>query len=187
MRKVLVIGSAGAGKSTFARRLGETLRIEVIHLDALYWKPDWTETPKAEWLETVGELVRRDAWIMDGNYSGTFDLRLKACDTLIFLDLPRLVCLWRVMKRLLRYYRRTRPDMAAGCNEKFNAEFILWVWNYPKTRRPVVLKWMRENAGSKQVIRLRSSAEAQRYLTNLAGLSELKQPAEMTGGERRER
>src|SRR4028119_1383871 len=114
MKKVLVIGSGGAGKSTFARRLGEILRREVIHLDALYWHAGWIETPKPEWAERVAELVKRDEWIMDGNYSGTFDIRIKACDTLIFLDMPRLVCLRRVVKRWLDYRHRTRPDMAAG-------------------------------------------------------------------------
>lgn len=167
MKKVLVIGSGGAGKSTFARRLGELLDIEVIHLDALYWHPGWIETPKAAWAERVAELVNRDAWIMDGNYSGTFDIRLKACDTLIFLDMPRLVCLWRVLKRFLSYRNRSRPDMAAGCPEKLSREFILWVWNYPKTRRPKILKWMRENSESKKVVRLRSPAEAQKYLDGL--------------------
>jgi adenylate kinase family enzyme len=120
--------------------------------------------PKPEWAARVAELVRRDAWIMDGNYSGTFDIRLKACDTLIFLDMPRLVCLWRVLKRWLAYRGRTRPDMAAGCDEKINMEFILWVWNYPRTNRPEVLRRMRENATSKQMIRLRSPAEAERFL-----------------------
>ena len=167
MRKVLIIGSGGAGKSTFARRLGKILKLEVIHLDALYWNAGWVETPKPEWAERVAELVKRDAWIMDGNYSGTFDLRLKACDTVVFLDMPRLVCLWRVLKRLLIYRNRSRPDMAAGCYEKFNWEFILWVWNYPKRTRPKILAWMRENSGSKKVVWLHSPAEAERYLNRV--------------------
>jgi adenylate kinase family enzyme len=164
MRKVLVIGSSGAGKSTFARRLGQLLDIEVVHLDSFYWKSGWVEMPKPEWAARVAELVRRDAWIMDGNYSGTFDIRLKACDTLIFLDMPRLVCLWRVLKRWFAYRGRTRPDMAAGCDEKIDMEFILWVWNYPRTHRPEALQRMRENAASKQMIRLCSPAEAERFL-----------------------
>jgi adenylate kinase family enzyme len=167
MRKVLVIGSGGAGKSTFARRLGGRLGIEVIHLDALYWRPGWSETPKAEWAETVAEVARRDAWVMDGNYSGTLDIRFEACDTLIFLDMPRRVCLWRVVKRFLVYRGRTRPDMAAGCVEKIDLEFILWVWNYPKRQRPSVLQRMREKADSKRMIRLRSPAEAERFLATV--------------------
>ncbi len=159
-----MIGCGGAGKSTFARRLGQLLDIEVVHLDSLYWKPGWIETAKDEWAQTVAELTRRDAWIMDGNYSGTFDIRVRACDTLIFLDMPRRVCLWRIVKRLIVYRRRTRPDMAAGCPEKLDWEFVLWVWNYPRTRRPRVLQLMREHAAGKKMIRLRSPAEAERYL-----------------------
>jgi adenylate kinase family enzyme len=75
MRKVLVIGPGGVGKSTLATRLGELLNIEVLHLDKFYWQPGWVELPKPVWLKTVEELLRRDAWIMDGNYSGTLDIR----------------------------------------------------------------------------------------------------------------
>jgi adenylate kinase family enzyme len=167
MRKVLVIGSGGAGKSTFARRLGQLLSLEVIHLDSLYWNSGWVETPKAEWAKMVEELARRDSWIMDGNYSGTFDIRIKACDTLIFLDMPRRVCFWRVLKRLIVYRHRTRPDMAAGCNEKLSWEFILWVWNFPKKQRPKILDLMRQNAGHKKMFRLRSPAATERFLATL--------------------
>ncbi|HEY0081777.1 MAG TPA: DNA topology modulation protein [Pyrinomonadaceae bacterium] len=164
MRKVLVVGSGGAGKSTFARRLGGLLDIEVVHLDSLYWQAGWVETPKAKWAEMVAEAVRRDAWVMDGNYSGTLDIRLKACDTLILLDMSRLTCLRRVLRRFIRYRGRTRPDMTEGCEEQLHWEFILWIWNYPKKHRPKVLELMREHAAGKQMIRLRSPAEAERYL-----------------------
>jgi adenylate kinase family enzyme len=171
MRKVLVIGSGGAGKSTFARRLGELLNLEVIHLDALYWNPGWVETPKAAWAERVAELVRREAWIMDGNYSGTFDIRLKACDAVVFLDMPRLVCLWRVLKRYVHYRGRSRPDIAAGCPEDLNPEFLLWIWNYPKRTRPKIIDWMRQHSANKKVVWLRSRAEAERYLADVSRTS----------------
>jgi adenylate kinase family enzyme len=107
---------------------------------------------------------------MDGNYSGTFDLRFKACDAVVFLDMPRLVCLWRVLKRSMIYRNRNRPDMAAGCHEKLDLEyikFILWVWNYPKRTKPKIMDWIRENSGSKIIVRLRSPAEAERYLADV--------------------
>jgi adenylate kinase family enzyme len=167
MRKVLVIGSGGAGKSTFAKRLGVLLDIEVIHLDSLYWNRGWVETPKAEWLEKVAEVVKRDAWVMDGNYSGTLDLRLKACDTVIFLDMPRRVCLWHVLKRAIQYWNRNRPDMAEGCPERLTFEFIRWIWSYPIRTRPKVLEILRENLPSENVIRLRSRAEAEKFLTGV--------------------
>ena len=107
---------------------------------------------------------------MDGNYSGTFDLRFKACDAVVFLDMPRLVCLWRVLKRSMIYRNRSRPDMGAGCHEKLDREFIkfiMWVWNYPQRTRPKIIDWMRENSGSKKVFRLRSPAEAESYLADV--------------------
>ena len=129
------------------------------------------ETPKAAWAETVAELVKRDSWIMDGNYSGTFDIRLKACDAVVFLDMPRLLCLWRVLKRLMIYRRRSRPDMAEGCDEKFSWEFIFWVWNYPKRSRPKIIRWMRADSENKKVIWLRSPAEVEMYLADASKAS----------------
>ncbi|HEX8180707.1 MAG TPA: DNA topology modulation protein [Pyrinomonadaceae bacterium] len=168
MKKVLVIGSGGAGKSTFARRLGLLLNIEVVHLDMLYWQPGWVELPKPEWRQMVEELTEREAWIMDGNYSGTLDVRFAACDTLIFLDLPRLVCLRRIIRRRAAYRRRNRPDMAAGCHERLTLEFVRWVWNYPQRSRPKILALFKEHAHHKRMIRLRSPAEVERFLADLA-------------------
>src|SRR5687767_2312220 len=118
MQKVLVIGSSGAGKSVFAARLAERAGLPLIHLDAIYWKPGWIKTQKDEWTGRVDELLARDGWVMDGNYAGTLDRRLAACDTVVFLDLPRTVCLWRAVKRRIVYRHGSRPDMTPGCNER---------------------------------------------------------------------
>lgn len=164
MRKVLVIGSGGAGKSTLAARLGARLRLEVLHLDQLYWQPGWIETPKSEWRETVTGLIARDAWVMDGNYSGTLDLRFAACDTVVFLDLSRWLCLWRVLKRAVIYRHRERPDMAAGCPEKLSPEFMLWIFNYPRRTRPKIVSMLESNANAKKIVWLRSQAEVDEFL-----------------------
>ncbi|MET0624393.1 MAG: DNA topology modulation protein [Pyrinomonadaceae bacterium] len=167
MKRVLVIGSGGAGKSTFSRRLGERLGLEVIHLDVEHWRPGWVETPKDEWARKVDELCQRDSWVMDGNFSGTLERRLAACDAVVFLDLPRVVCVWRVLKRVVMYRDGTRPDMAEGCREKFDLKFLLWVWNYPKRTRPKVLALLEQHGEGKRIVRLRSSAEAERFLNQL--------------------
>ena len=169
MRRVLVIGSGGAGKSTFSRRLGERLGLEVIHLDVEHWRPGWTEPPKAEWARKVEELCRRESWVMDGNFSGTLETRMEACDTVVFLDLPRTVCLWRVLKRLVMYWNARRPDAAEGCHEKFDLEFLLWVWNYGTRSRPKVVSLLEKYAESKTIVRLRSSAEAEEFLAGQTG------------------
>ena|SRR5215217_5696780 len=164
MRRVLVIGAGGAGKSTFARRLGRRLDIEVKHLDKFYWRSGWTEPSKEAWLQTVADLTSGDSWIMDGNYGGTLEFRIQHCDTIIFLDMPRLLCLWRIAKRRLLYRNRSRPDIAEGCNEKLDAEFIQWVWNYSHTTRPKVVKLLEEHSQSKRVVWLRSHAEVEKFL-----------------------
>ena len=172
MKRVLVIGSGGAGKSTLARRLGERLGLEVVHLDALYWQAGWVEPAKEAWRERVAELVRADAWVMDGNYSGTLEARLAACDTVVFLDLPRTLCLWRIIKRSLTHRGRSRPDMAAGCPEQLTLEFLRWVWGYPSRSRPKVLRLLAVYAEGRRIVRLRSRAEVAEFLARLSKPSE---------------
>lgn len=174
MKRVLVVGSSGAGKTTLAQRLGEILGVGVIHLDAEYWRPNWVETPKEEWRKKVEELCEGEEWVMDGNYSGTLGVRLAACDTLVFLDLPRTLCLWRVLKRAFKFWNSVRPDMAYGCREKIDAEFVLWVWNYPKRTRPEVLKLIESVATAKRIVRLRSRAEVEEFLARLSEEEEAK-------------
>ena len=161
-----MIGSGGSGKTTLARRIAARLNIELIHLDSLYWRPGWVETPKAEWLKILEEIVERDTWIMDGNYSGTLELRIRACDSVIFLDVPRRICLWRVAKRLLLNWNKTRPDMADNRRERFNPGFMLWIWGYRKRTRPKVLAMLRQSLG-KNIVVLRSQREIEEFLAGL--------------------
>lgn len=165
MRRILVIGSGGSGKSTVSTSLGGKLGLPVVHLDQLYWKAGWIEPKKAEWAETVRETIGRDAWILDGNYSGTLAERVEACDTVIFLDLSRFVCLWRVLVRTITHHGKTRPDMPDGCPERFNLSFLIWVWNYPVRTRRKVLSLLAEHASSKNVIHLRTRKEVESFLS----------------------
>ncbi len=164
MKKVLVVGPGGAGKSTFASQLGNLLNIQVLHLDRFYWKSGWVETPKAEWQVAVAELLSRDAWIMDGNYSGTLAMRVQACDTVVFLDMPRAICLWRVLKRAVKYRNKNRPDMSEGCPERLTLEFILWIWNYRRRTRPKVVRMIEAVAADKKIVWLKSQADVEEFL-----------------------
>lgn len=166
MKKVIVIGSGGSGKSTFSRMLGDKLDIPVVHLDKLYWHAGWVKTPKDEWEEIVRREIEKPEWIMDGNFGGTRPMRLAACDTVIFLDLPRWLCMYRILKRTITFRRGTRPDMADGCDERFDPEFILWVWNYPNSGRRRVIAELAE-LSDKNVIVLRSPSEIVSFLKGL--------------------
>ena len=167
MKRIAVIGSGGAGKSTLARQLGAILRIEVIHLDSRFWRPGWVPTPRPEWTQIQADLVKEESWIIDGNYGSTIDVRLAAADTIIFLDFPRGLCLWRVVRRWLQHIGRTRPDMAPGCPEKIDREFINWIWSFPAAERPLLLQKIKQYSGGKQVIILRSPVEVRRFLAEV--------------------
>jgi len=164
MKKILIIGSGGAGKSTLARHLHKATGIELIHLDKVFWQPNWVELPKDEWKKTVENLLKLDSWIMDGNFGGTMEMRFAAADTVIFLDLPRLLCIWRAYKRFLLYRKNNRPDMAEGCDEKFDLEFFKWIWDYPTRTKPRVEALLKRFQNEKNIIRLKSKSEVEDFL-----------------------
>jgi len=167
-KRVLVIGSGGSGKTTFARRLAERTKLPLIHLDALYWRTGWDPTPAAEWRTKIDELVRRETWIMDGNYGGTMDIRLAACDTIVFLDVSRLVCLWRVLRRQLQHGGENRAELPAGCPERLSWEFVKWIWTYPARRRGSILRRLKELEPHKHVHVLRTTEEMNRFLDSVS-------------------
>lgn len=164
MKRILVIGSGGAGKSTFASDLGAILGLPVIHLDRAYWKPGWETPSKKEWSKTVDSLIAQHEWIMDGNFGGTLPQRIKRADAIILLDTSRWICLWRVLKRYVKYRGRHRPDMTPGCHERFDREFVKWIWNYPSKSRPAKLALLEKTPPDQRVVILDSTREIARFL-----------------------
>ncbi len=171
MRRVMIIGAGGTGKSTLARQLGELLGFPVYHLDALLWKPGWVMTPQQEEQRFFEELVVRDTWIIDGNYGVglALELRLATADTVIFLDLPRSLCLWRALRRWLEWRGRTRPDMAPGCRERLTFEYLRWIWRYPMDNRPRTLERLAAHRDHQEQFHLHSPREVTVFLASIPG------------------
>lgn len=167
MKRVLVIGAGGSGKTTVARRLAQRTGLPLFHLDALYWRSGWQPTPPDDWRAKVLALIGREAWIIDGNYGGTLDARLEACDTVVFLDLPRLVCLWRVLKRQVRHVGRVRSELPPGCRERLSWEFLAWIWTYPSRRRGDILRRLAALEEQKRVAILGSSIAIDAFLATV--------------------
>jgi adenylate kinase family enzyme len=131
MRRVLVIGPCGSGKSTLARELAPLLRLPLTHMDQLGWQAGWIETEKAELNARLAAVVAQDEWLIEGNYGSTLAPRLARADTVIYLDFPIRLCLWRLIRRIASNRGRSRPDMPEGCPERFDAAFFWYVmtWN----------------------------------------------------------
>ncbi|MCR8632164.1 DNA topology modulation protein [Paenibacillus radicis (ex Xue et al. 2023)] len=170
MKKIMLIGSGGSGKSSLARQLGNILGIKVYHLDAIFWKPGWVGTPKEEQRKVQEELISRENWIIDGNYGGTIDIRLQSADTIIFIDLSKWLCLYRVLKRRIQYHKKNRIDMAEGCEERLDLQFLKWVWEYPEKQKPKILEKLHRLSQEKEIIILGSPKAARQFIEKMKSL-----------------
>lgn len=149
MKRVIIIGCGGSGKSTLSRALSEKTNLPVVHLDKLFWREGWVNIPREEFNVLLREELKKDKWIIDGNYDRTIKERLNRCDTVIYLDYPRRTCLFGIIKRFITNYGKVRPDMTDGCPEKIDLEFIKWIWNFNKEHRDKFYKILKEEKDKK--------------------------------------
>src|SRR5699024_11024103 len=171
VKRIMVMGvSAGVGKSTFARKLGEILNIDVYHLDSFYWKPGWVEAPQEEFANSQQEIVEQDEWIIEGNYNRTYDIRAQHADTIIYLELPLFVCLYRVFKRWISHIGKTRLDMGEGCKEKLDYQFLKYIFTtYNRRKKQMRDKFQRleESDPAMKIVILKGKTDIQDYLDEL--------------------
>ncbi|MDQ0429696.1 adenylate kinase family enzyme [Planomicrobium stackebrandtii] len=172
MQRIMVLGvSSGVGKSSFSRSLADIAAIPVHHLDAYFWKPGWVESSDLEFSEKQQRLVEQDRWIIEGNYTGTYEIRRQKADTIIYLELPLAVCLYRVVKRRIMNHGKTRPDIAAGCPEKLDKDFLKFIISTYSARKIKMRKRLEqfiEESPHNQVIFLRNQKEIERFLKETA-------------------
>jgi len=143
MQRVMIIGPCGAGKSTAAHPLAARLGLPLVHMDQLNWQPGWVDAGNERLRGLLAVEVAKDRWLIEGNYGSTMAMRIDRADTIVYLDYPLPLCLWRLIKRIVGSYGRTRPDMAEGCPERFDAQFLLYVlrWNRgPRQRTEASLR-----------------------------------------------
>ena len=158
MKKVIVIGCPGSGKSTVSRALHNKTGIPLYHLDMMYWNADKTTVEKSVFLERLSVVLQKNEWIIDGNYGSTMELRMAACDTVIFLDYPIEICLDGIKERR----GKPRSDMPWIETEE-DAEFIEFIKSYNEQQKPKVLELL-EKYSDKNIVIFKSREEADAFL-----------------------
>ena len=165
MKKIMVIGCPGSGKSTFSRTLHIRTGIPLFHLDMMNWNSDRTTVEKAVFRERLSSAIQKDEWIIDGNYGSTIELRLQACDTAIFLDYPLDVCLNGIMER--RGKERTDMPWIEDENEE-DAEFIEFIKNFNFQNRPKIIELL-DKYSHKDIYIFKNRDEADEFLNQFKG------------------
>ena len=167
MKRIMIIGCGGAGKSTLARQLGEKLNLPVVHLDQIWWAPgNWNHLEREEFDRLLLKEVEKPCWILDGNFNRTIEMRLEKCDTVIYLDFSRFVCLTSWIKRVITNWGHARSDMAEGCNEWFDPDMAKWIWEFNGKNRERYYRMLNETDGIEKIV-LKNRRAVRAFLKSL--------------------
>ena len=167
MRRVMIIGQSGSGKSTLARQMGAITHLPVVHIDHIHWQTGWIERPDAERNALCEAVHAKESWIFEGGQSATWPQRLARADTLIWLDFPFALRLWRVLLRTVRNWGRNRPDLPDGCPDRFSLSFLRLVWRTRNTHRVKMQALYDSAPDEKSRYRLASRRDVHRFLDGL--------------------
>lgn len=166
MERIAIIGCGGSGKSTIAKHLSTLLDLPLTHLDAIFYDQGWNPLPHEEFAAEQEKLVAGERWLIEGNYASTLPIRLTAADTVIFLDLPAITCLWGILQRRWRY--RGGQHHQDGVFDRITVSFIKYIWGYRKTMRPKVIALTAEHGSGATLIVLPSRKAANQFVARAA-------------------
>lgn len=169
MRRVLIIGNAGSGKTTFGLKLSAILKIPLIHLDKIYWNGNWEHIAKDDFDKILQTELEKESWIIDGNYNRTLPKRLQYCDTVFYFDVPVWTSVWGITERIIKSYGKTRNDMGGSCPEYFDRQKLLLYRNVVtfKKNHAKNIESQLKNAKNIEVITFRSRRQAKKYLNEI--------------------
>jgi adenylate kinase family enzyme len=169
MQRIVILGCSGTGKSTLARQVGERLGLPVVHLDALFWGPGWTEPDNAVFRERVKAALAQGRWVSEGVYiSRTFDLRLPHAELIVWLDQPRWLRFVRVAWRAFRYRKGGRVDIGPDCPENLEPRFLRYIWSFDRVTRPRIEAELARLAPQTPVLRLNGDRQIAAWLESMA-------------------
>jgi adenylate kinase family enzyme len=168
-RRILVLGCSGGGKSTFSQRLSSVLGIRYVSMDRdVFWLPGWVSRDPVEQRLIITQIAAEDSWIMDGNNPRSLDLRLPRADIILWVRMPRWLCLWSIVRRGWAHRGKTRPDMAPGCLEQMpDRQFISYVWHFERDDVPEFMEGIGRCGASVPIFQLRRRADMSRLLNRL--------------------
>lgn len=168
-RRIIVFGCSGGGKSTLSQKLSRVLGLRYVSMDReVFWLSGWAPRPRPQQRQLITEIVAEDHWIIDGNNPKSLDLRLPRADMVLWVRIPRWLCLWSIVKRGFAYRGMTRPDMAPGCLEQMpDRQFLSYVWNFERDDVPEFIEGIRLHGPSVPIFQLRSRTEMSRLLQRL--------------------
>jgi len=169
IQRILVLGCCGSGKSTFSKKLHSILKLPLIHLDSHYHKPNWVEPEKEEWEKALKQILKRESFIMDGTYLESLDARIKKSDAIIYLDYSLIKCFFRVIKRVLIDFGKKRSDMAPGCKEEFDLEFLWFVLTFNNKFRKGFIQKLNLIKDEKKVVIFKTDKQADKFLAQISG------------------
>lgn len=171
MKRVSVIGCPGSGKTTFCRELSRSTQLPLVHLDLMYYDQSYPyATEKSIWQARVLSEAKKKQWIIDGNYKSTFDIRLPKSDTIIFLDYPTYVSMWRAIKRRVQFRKKIREDMPLTWKEHLGWNFLVFILRFNQYIAPDIRLALKLYA-DKDVVTLKSPRHARMYLANIKSSS----------------